>query len=138
MNYKKSIEINHKLNSMSLYTTSLYNASFDLPINLLNSLLFFSNQVLICSGFSPRLHSKTEPTNVGSALFGGGGIRTRGEVAPTQTFQVCTLNHSDTSPLILLSLGLARADSCAISQSEIPITSFPIPTSAACGTTLFY
>ena len=29
---------------------------------------------------------------------GEGGIRTRGGVAPTQTFQVCTLNHSDTSP----------------------------------------
>ena len=31
---------------------------------------------------------------------GEGGIRTRGEVSPTQTFQVCTLNHSDTSPYI--------------------------------------
>ena len=30
--------------------------------------------------------------------IGEGGIRTPGGVAPTQTFQVCTLNHSDTSP----------------------------------------
>ncbi len=34
--------------------------------------------------------------------IGEGGIRTPGEVAPTQTFQVCTLNHSDTSPYFLL------------------------------------
>ena len=33
---------------------------------------------------------------------GEGGIRTRGGVAPTQTFQVCTLNHSDTSPMTLV------------------------------------
>ena len=42
---------------------------------------------------------KSEKTLTGLKI-GEGGIRTPGGVAPTQTFQVCTLNHSDTSPLI--------------------------------------
>ena len=33
--------------------------------------------------------------------YGEGGIRTRGRVTPTTTFEVVTLNHSDTSPLSL-------------------------------------
>ena len=34
-------------------------------------------------------------------LSGGeGGIRTPGGVAPTQPFQGCTIDHSDTSPVV--------------------------------------
>lgn len=33
-----------------------------------------------------------------SSRSGEGGIRTRGEVAPTQHFQCCTIGHSVTSP----------------------------------------
>ena len=32
---------------------------------------------------------------------GEGGIRTRGGISPSQIFEICTLNHSDTSPSIL-------------------------------------
>ena len=35
-------------------------------------------------------------------LGGEGGIRTPGGVAPTQPFQGCTIDHSDTSPVVLL------------------------------------
>ena len=45
---------------------------------------------------------KTKKTPFGVKI-GAGGIRTPGGVAPAQTFQVCTLNHSDTAPLCLLS-----------------------------------
>src|ERR1700726_532846 len=36
------------------------------------------------------------------ADYGGeGGIRTHGRISPTHAFQACSLNRSDTSPLVL-------------------------------------
>lgn len=40
---------------------------------------------------------------------GEGGIRTRGRVTPTTTFEVVTLNRSDTSPFCLLSICSLRS-----------------------------
>ena len=34
-------------------------------------------------------------------IGGGGGIRTPGGVAPTQPFQGCTIDHSDTPPVVV-------------------------------------
>ncbi len=54
-------------------------------------------------------------------LFGEGGIRTRGEVSPTTTFEVVTLNHSDTSPFGLYSYNMLSKNSFKSFIFSVPI-----------------
>ena len=65
-------------------------------INPLAPLYLFSNSISRDTEGTIK-HQTKKPH---SRLFNGGegGIRTPGEVALTQTFQVCTLSRSDTSP----------------------------------------
>ena len=48
----------------------------------------------------PSIH-KTKNKLIACFKFGDGEIRTHGGIAPTQPFQDCTLNRSDTSPHVL-------------------------------------
>ena len=53
------------------------------------------------SGFKSITHNKkTAIQRAADFSFGEGGIRTHGKCYPSQTFEIRTLNHSDTSPEI--------------------------------------
>ena len=58
-----------------------------------------SSRVITCRArISPcKMTNRRAPT-IASITGGGGGIRTPGGVAPTQPFQGCTIDHSDTPP----------------------------------------
>ena len=52
---------------------------------------------------SSSFYIKTEQAFALLGFNGGeGGIRTHGELSPTKTFEVFTLNRSDTSPISFL------------------------------------
>ncbi len=46
----------------------------------------------------PSKHKKKQAIRLALNNGGDGEIRTHGGIAPTQPFQDCTLNRSDTSP----------------------------------------
>ena len=46
---------------------------------------------------------------------GEGGIRTHGRVSPTHAFQACSLNHSDTSPILCFQQVTQHRIGCRIS-----------------------
>ena len=58
-----------------------------------------ASRVITCRArISPcRMTNRGAPA-IASITGGGGGIRTPGGVAPTQPFQGCTIDHSDTPP----------------------------------------
>ncbi len=67
-----------------------------------------------------------------SVKIGEGGIRTPGRVAPAQTFQVCTLNHSDTSPSVYI-----LSELLIFSKDFFTLTLFMVPHSIAALLSLF-
>ena len=62
----------------------------------LSSLALEPTKKLCFRGFSSSSQNKSEHGLRLLALFRGDGIRTHGGIAPTQPFQDCTLNRSDT------------------------------------------
>ena len=58
-----------------------------------------SSRVITCRArISPCKMTNRGAPAIASITGGGGGIRTPGGVAPTQPFQGCTIDHSDTPP----------------------------------------